>query len=117
MINMLENVDVTELAGGDVVDKMNDALREIAANILDPNTKPEEKRAIVCTVQLVPNASRDAANVVIDVTTKLAKHRRPAVTTLFFSQSRTGDVVISQRDTKQPDMFQVQPEPKEEAAQ
>lgn len=117
MIKMLENVDVTELAGGDVVVKLNDALKDVAANILDPNTKPEAVREIVCKVSLVPNSHRDAADVKIDVTTKLAKHCQPAKTMLFFSQARDGSIVISQRDTKQPDMFQAQPEPKEEAAQ
>jgi hypothetical protein len=102
---MLDNVDVTELAGGDMVDKMNDAMREIAANILDPNTKPEAAREIICKVTFVPNAHRDAAAIKIDVSTKLAKHRRPAESMLFFSQARDGSIVISQRDSRQEDLF------------
>ena len=66
------SVRLDEMAGGAAVDLFAQGLREVLANIADEATKPDKARAIVLTVELVPNEDRSMAAVGITVRTKLA---------------------------------------------
>lgn len=57
---------------GGVQVKINRALKEVADNILDPNTEAKKKRKVQLTISISPNEKRDAAETVIDVKTTLA---------------------------------------------
>lgn len=63
---------LSSIADGAVEEKYGAAELEIARNIADERTSYKEKRQIIITLTYYPMATRDAANVEIDVKTKLA---------------------------------------------
>lgn len=66
------NFNLSEISDGGVQVKINRALKEVADNILDPNTEAKKKRKVQLTISISPNEKRDAAETVIDVKTTLA---------------------------------------------
>lgn len=98
------NASIVDLAAGDAIDKLNAALEDLAANVMDPNTDALKPRTILLKVTVKPGQSREHATVKIDCATKLA----PVKTTesmVFFSQRRDGSIELSARDVRQGDMF------------
>ena len=55
------NFNLSEISDGGVQVKINRALKEVADNILDPNTEAKKKRKVQLTISISPNEKRDAA--------------------------------------------------------
>lgn len=66
------NFDLSEVADGGVQVKLNRALKQVADNILDPNTEAKKKRKVTITLTIAPNDKRDAADTLVEVKTSLA---------------------------------------------
>ena len=66
------NFDLSKIAGGGVQVKLNRALKQVADNILDPNTDSKKKRKVTLTITIAPNDKRDAADTLVEVKTSLA---------------------------------------------
>lgn len=77
------NFNLSEVAEGGVQVKLNRALKEVAANILNPNTEAKKKRKVTLTITVSPNDKRDAADTVIEVKTSLAPEVGVASTMLL----------------------------------
>lgn len=103
-----EGISVADIADGSLIYKANDALGEVVRNILDPNTPAETTREITIKLKLKPNDRRDLSSVSIGVSTKLAA-TKPQKTELFLSQKSDGSVVVSERDTRQDELFKPEP--------
>lgn len=103
-MKLKEGVSLADLAEGSIIEKANDAIAEVARNILDPNTEPDSMRSVTIKLKIKPSKSRDIAAITVGVETKLAQ-ARPAESMLFLSQTSRGEIVVSERDTKQTDLF------------
>ena len=89
------NFDLSEIADGGVQVKLNRALRQVADNILDPNTDPTKKRKVQLNITLAPNEKRDASDVTVEVKTTLA----PEVgvpTTMLLGRDINGKVHVNE---------------------
>jgi len=89
---MLEQKDVSldNLANGAVVERFNDALKEVLGNIIDPNTT-HAKRAITLKVEIKPDENRNFGAIDITCKTSLAP-TMPLKTKVYIGQDKTGPV-------------------------
>lgn len=97
MKSKIPDGDVASLmtfAGGAVVERFDEALREVLADIRDPNKKPDAKRAINVKVIFDPDAKRAGkkSDVNIEVTTKLGPEH-PMETVIFSQVQRGGELI------------------------
>lgn len=68
-------VSLANLGGGVIPERWQQAMEEVAYNILDPNTEPEDLRTITVTIAFTPTEERGMANGSVSVVTKLAPLR------------------------------------------
>lgn len=73
------------IAGGAAMDRFDEELSKVLANIADPNTNPEKLRSITIKITMRPNKVRDAGEVVVSSEAKLAPVK-PADATVFFGK-------------------------------
>lgn len=89
------NFDLSEVADGGVQVKLNRALKQVADNILDPNTDATKKRKVQINISIAPNEKRDASDVTVEVKTTLA----PEVgipTTMLLGRDIKGEVHVNE---------------------
>jgi len=86
-----EKVSLASLMGGMAVERFDDALAQVLANIVDPNTAPMAKREVVLKVEFKPDRGRGLGKVAVQVQSKLAPPEK-VETTVFFSMTRGGPV-------------------------
>ena len=89
------NFDLSEVADGGVQVKLNRALKQVADNILDPNTDATKKRKVQINISIAPNEKRDASDVTVEVKTTLA----PEVgipTTMLLGRDIKGEVQVNE---------------------
>lgn len=104
-----KTVSLETLGRGAAVEKFNQELARVVANILDPNTPPEKARAVTLKVTIKPDKNRLAASVKIECTSSCA----PAdgfATQFFMGRSKTGQIIAVEQDPRQMSLL-------EEAAQ
>jgi len=75
------SINVHDLAGGAVGERLNIELQKAAQNILDPNTDWKKPRKVTLTITLRADESREIALVDVEAKTTLAPPR--AVATKF----------------------------------
>ena len=56
---MALNIDLENLAGGELAEKFEDAMKKVVANMMDPNTPYKNKRKISINLSLEQNENRD----------------------------------------------------------
>lgn len=93
---MKEGIDMNELAGGALAEKVSEAMYQVAENILNPNTEPTTKREINIKMVFKPSKNRQAANTIITVTTKLASTEAVDTQFMMGTDPRTGKVAIGE---------------------
>jgi hypothetical protein len=103
-MKLKEGVSFADIADGSVIYKANDVLAEVARNILDPNTAAKTVREITIKVRFHPNENRDLVMVSVDARPKLAP-MKPALTALFLAQKVNGEIVMSEKDARQENLF------------
>ena len=89
------NFDLSEVADGGVQVKLNRALKQVADNILDPNTDATKKRKVQINISIAPIEKRDASDVTVEVKTTLA----PEVgipTTMLLGRDIKGEVHVNE---------------------
>lgn len=97
-------LSIADLNTGHIIEQVNEELRLVAANILDPNTDAEKPREVSLVLKLKPSKNRNAFTIDAQVKSKLAPVQ--AIESLvFISQKRDGTIVLSARDEKQEEMF------------
>lgn len=69
---MSYEVTLETLRGGAAVEMVNNALEEVWANVLDPNTDATTKRSVVMKLEFKPSSDRASSPVSIKVEKKLA---------------------------------------------
>jgi hypothetical protein len=68
----MKNVTIETMSDGAAIERANLELSRVLANILDKNTDPEAAREVTLKIKLKPNSGRNAAEVTIQATSKLA---------------------------------------------
>ena len=68
----MEILDLKEVAGGALQEKVDDAMRRVLDNMQDPNTPWKVKRHITVKIAFTQNEERDDASMEMSVDTKLA---------------------------------------------
>ena len=88
-ITLGEPLSFENLGSGAAIEKVEDALKRVYANILDPNTRAQTAREIILRVKIKPSEERTDADVIIDCQTKLASDKA-FPTRIFIGKSLTG---------------------------
>lgn len=91
-------INLERLAGGAFVEKLNEALMQVAENIQNPNTEATTKRQINIAIKFAPNKSRQVINTQISVTTKLAATEAIDTQMVMGVNMRTGQIEIAEYD-------------------
>lgn len=91
MAQEVERISLATLMGGLAVERFDDELDKVLANIVDPNTPPTAKRSITLQVSFKPDKGRDLGGVEIAVSSKLAPAEKMG-TRVFISLTRQGPV-------------------------
>lgn len=99
----MQGVTLDTIGGGALAELFAAELTRVLANIADPNTDPEIKRAIGITVSFKPNRERDVADVKLTCTSKLAGIM--TVSTQVFMGRSGGKLVAVENDPRQSNLF------------
>lgn len=98
-----EKASLATLRRGEVIEKFDAAMDEVAADILDPTKKPEATREVTLKLKIVPDRKREQCAVEIDVQTKLAKSESEQ--TVMYVGQKLGTARFEEYDRRQPGMF------------
>lgn len=90
----MEQIEVLSLAtikGGAIVERFDDELRKLVANIADPGTPATAKREVSLKFSVKPGKDRGMSQVMVSVTSKLAPGESME-TNMFIAITRNGPV-------------------------
>jgi len=109
----ITHISLQSLAGGAAVERFNDELEAVLRNVLDVNTEAEAKRTINLSVELLPNEERTSMTIKIKCSSKVAAAR--AISSFGYIGQKGGKVIATEYNPKQPGLYEVTSENKEEA--
>lgn len=91
-----ETKSILEMCQGAILERANYEMERIIDNVLDPNTKPNAKRKLTITLELIP--SSDRKQITVNATAKCTLVPTEPVTTGLFitSQPGTGEMVVAE---------------------
>lgn len=98
---MAKHIDLEAYANGALSERVNQAMQEVARNIMDPNTKADKKRTITVTLTFTPAKNRQTAAVDISTKTALAPPDSIQTAMLMGKDLRTGRVEAQELATNQ----------------
>lgn len=84
-------VSLVNLMGGLAVERFDDELARVLANIVDPNTPAAAKREVTLKLSFKPDKGRDLGQVDIAVSSKLAPAEKVS-TRVFIAVTKAGPV-------------------------
>ncbi len=96
-----EDVSLANLASGGAVERFDDELKRVLANIKDPNTTLEA-RTITLKVSIKPDKDRDFSVNKITISSKVAPPA-PIETKMFIAETPKG-TVATEYNPKQPEL-------------
>ena len=89
---MALNMDLENLAGGELAEKFEDAMKKVVANMMDPNTPYKNKRKISINLSLEQNENRDDVAIECTVNTTLAPVKSATTRMTIGKDLRTGEL-------------------------
>ena len=89
---MALNIDLENLAGGELSEKFEDAMKKVVANMMDPNTPYKNKRKISINLSFEQNENRDDVAVECTVNTTLAPVKSATTRMTIGKDLRTGEL-------------------------
>lgn len=89
---MALNIDLENLAGGELAEKFEDAMKKVVANMMDPNTPYKNKRKISTNLSLEQNENRDDVAIECTVNTTLAPVKSATTRMTIGKDLRTGEL-------------------------
>jgi hypothetical protein len=99
-----ENVSLDNIAGGGAIERFNDALEEIIANIHDPNVEQEQTRSITLQVLFKPDKNGDGKILCgIKVNKKLAQPK--PIGAIIYGGKEKGKWVAKEQHINQGNLF------------
>lgn len=91
-------IDINNLAGGAMAERINRELQKVAENVLDPNTKAEAVRTVTVSIKIKPNDARQIGSTDIDVKSSLAP-AKGVPTAFVFDYDKEGNAVMKELRT------------------
>lgn len=98
--------DLNQFMGGALAEKLEQALLEVADNVLDANYPAKGKRKIVVTITVDPDEERDIAKASLDVKTTLVG-RRPFEQRLLFNRDNMGRAGVAELNSADPNQLEI----------
>ncbi|MNO15492.1 hypothetical protein D3C76_51580 [compost metagenome] len=89
------HIDINNLAGGAMAERINRELQKVAENVLDPNTKAEAVRTVTISIKIKPNDARQIGSSDIDVKSSLAS-AKGVPTQFVFDFDKEGKAVMKE---------------------
>ena len=89
---MALNIDLENIAGGELAEKFEDAMKKVVANMMDPNTPYKNKRKISINLSLEQNENRDDVAIECTVNTTLAPVKSATTRMTIGKDLRTGEL-------------------------
>lgn len=89
---MALNIDLENLAGGELAEKFEHAMKKVVANMMDPNTPYKNKRKISINLSLEQNENRDDVAIECTVNTTLAPVKSATTRMTIGKDLRTGEL-------------------------
>lgn len=89
------HVDINNLAGGAMAERINRELQKVAENVMDPNTKAESVRTVTISIKIKPNEARQIGTTDIDVKSSLAP-AKGVPTQFIFDYDTEGNAVMKE---------------------
>lgn len=97
-----EMISLDTLGDGAAIEKFNEALKKVAANVADPNTQAKTKRSITIKVDFAPGEDRNVGAYSIQVSEKLAPVKDTGGV-VYFGRAGGRDLVV-ERNLRQLDL-------------
>ena len=96
MSEQLDKKSILEMSMGAILERVDYEMGKVIDNILDLNTKPNAKRKITVTLELIPSADR--RTITVQTTAKSALVPTDPVTTSLFitNQPGSGEMVVAE---------------------
>lgn len=101
-MSTIKNVDITTIHKGALIELANEDLKDILANVLDPNTEPTEIRKLTIEIKIKPNENRQA--VVYSISTKTKTAPAKGVSGMILVGMENGDVVAMEANANQTEL-------------
>lgn len=92
-------VSLDTIGQGVAIEKFNDELLKVLANISDPNTKATVSRSITMKFTFKPDEERSFASATVEASSKLAPSK-PVATAIYIGML-AGQHVATERDQRQ----------------
>jgi hypothetical protein len=92
------------LAGGAVEARFQEELAKLLRNIDDPNTDPQSKRELQISLVFHPAKSRQAADLEVKLTSKLAPHKSIETHAFISLDLRNQQMVVREHNPKQAEL-------------
>jgi len=89
--------ELDKFMGGALQERFSRAISEVAANIFDPNAKPEAARKITVQLIIKPSKSRREASVMTKVAVALAPMNELETTVNIGIDEETGELVMMEQ--------------------
>lgn len=89
-------ISLDEFCGGQVLEKFQLAMSDIARNIMDPNTEPGKKRSLTLKLTFEPDKSRRSINVGVSANVSLAPQTACETVMLVGRDLRTGMIEMGE---------------------
>lgn len=102
----MKQIDINNLAGGAMAERINRELTKVAENILDPNTDPKSARTITVTIKIKPDDAREIGMTDIQVKSSLAPAK--AIPAKFvFDFDMEGNAVMAELKSHDRDQMRI----------
>lgn len=95
MSEQLDKKSILEMSMGAILERVDYEMGKVIDNILDLNTKPNGKRKITVTLELVPSADRRSITVQTTAKSTLVP-TDPVTTNLFITSQPGGEMVVAE---------------------
>ena len=97
---------ILQMARGSIEDRLDYEMNRVIQNILDPNTKADQKRKIVLTIELKPDDDREKIHVLATAKSILAP-ANPVTTSLYLEEGRNGEMQVVEAVPQIPGQMQM----------
>ena len=91
----IDRESVLRMAQGAIEEKVDYEVSRVIDNILDMNTKPDAKRKITVTLEVVPYAERKRINLFVNAKSALVPTAAVA-TSMMITTDRNGEIVVAE---------------------
>lgn len=112
----MEKASVLRMINGAIEERVDYEVGRLIENVMDRNTKPDQKRKITITLEFVPDETRTILRLNAVVKSALAPTDSVKTTLSIITDGNTGEVVVREVGTQIPGQYDIageeEPKPK-----